>query len=351
MKRVLIIAGGTGGHIFPALAIAETLQKQGFSIEWMGTEAGMEKKLVGDRYPMHFLPVKTFRGKNIFVKIAAPFRLTFSVLQAVFMIRKIKPTVVIGMGGYASGPGGIAAWLLRKRLIIHEQNAIAGLTNRLLSRFATTVLEAFPNAFSKTVRAITVGNPVRNTIKFKDYIVHEPLRILILGGSQGAQFINQLMIDFVAKTEDRKKVLIWHQTGQRDFERVKKAYAMLEDFPHRVAPFIDKMDDAYAWADLVIARSGALTVSEIAAVGLPSILIPYPFAADDHQYYNAQFLSAQKAAVVFRETEIIVEKLQDCLEGWMQSPEILKEMANAAKHALQNDAVVKICEFVMKTDQ
>lgn len=345
--KLLIIAGGTGGHIFPALTIAETLQKQGVLIEWIGTEAGMEKNLVGNRFPLHFLSVKTFRGKNIFAKIAAPFRLLRAVWKAYFLIRKINPDCVLGMGGYASGPSGMASSLLRKKLIIHEQNAKAGLTNRWLSYFATTILQAFPNTFS--VPAITVGNPVRESIVkiTHDYSARQkPWRILILGGSQGAHTINCVVSDWMLQTSDRASFLIWHQTGKKDFEIIQKKYEACAASIYHVSPFIDNMDEAYAWADCVIARSGALTVAEIAAAGLPSILIPYPYAADDHQYANALFLQRANAGVVFRESEFNVEKLAVCVSQLFSDVNQLRAMAEKAKSCAVQDSTEKIIHLL-----
>ncbi|MCX7125278.1 MAG: undecaprenyldiphospho-muramoylpentapeptide beta-N-acetylglucosaminyltransferase [Gammaproteobacteria bacterium] len=352
MKRLLIIAGGTGGHIFPALAVADELQKQGVLIEWMGTEAGMEKKLITNRYPISYLPVKTFRGKNIVVKLAAPFRLIHAVFLAYRAIKKINPDVVLGMGGYASGPGGMATWLLRKPLVIHEQNAIAGLTNRILSHFAKTVLQAFPNAFSKRKRAITVGNPVREQIQAlsrpENYYEERkrPWQILVLGGSQGAQSVNRLVMNWFSACADRESFLIWHQTGQKDFQTVQKTYQESPEMVYRVSQFIDKIEEAYAWADLVICRSGALTVSEITAAGLPSVLIPFPYAADDHQYANAQFLVQAGAGVVFRESGLTAEKLNDCLEGLFSSPKHLHLMAAQAKLCASFEATSKIIDYL-----
>ncbi|MCX7120759.1 MAG: undecaprenyldiphospho-muramoylpentapeptide beta-N-acetylglucosaminyltransferase [Gammaproteobacteria bacterium] len=344
MKKLLIIAGGTGGHIFPALTVADELQKQGVLIEWMGTEAGMEKKLIAGRYPLYFLPVKTFRGKSIGVKLIAPFRLLHAVFLAYRIIQKTNPDVVLGMGGYASGPGGIAAWLLRKPLVIHEQNAKAGLTNRLLSRFAKKVLQAFPDTFSNRIKAITVGNPVRPAIQKITHPEHheKPYRILVLGGSQGAQTINQLMTKWVSLFDDRESFFIWHQTGQKDFQSVQDAYQAWPEVIYRVSAFIEKIEEAYAWADLVICRSGALTVAEIAAAGLPGILIPYPFAADDHQYVNALFLEKNEAGIVFRESELTAEKLNDCLKALFSSPKRLHLMSNQAKLCARSDSVSEI---------
>lgn len=344
MQRMLIIAGGTGGHIFPALVIAETLKRNGVAIDWMGTEVGMERRLVGDRFPMHFLPVKALRGKSIMTKVLSPFRLMRAVYLACRLIKKINPDVVLGMGGYASGPGGIAAWLLRKPLVIHEQNAKAGLTNRLLSRFAKVVLQAFPNAFPKNVQVITVGNPIRSSIT--QVTAHtpseKPWRILVLGGSQGALAINQLISDWLSITRHREDFLIWHQTGQKAFEAIQQGYLTWPQCVYRVGPFIENMSEAYAWADIVISRSGALTVSELAAVGLPSILVPYPHAVDDHQYANALFLVEAKAAVVFRETELTPQKLSECLDNLLSSPQQLQQMGLRAKQCAKPNAVMNI---------
>ncbi|OGT43546.1 MAG: undecaprenyldiphospho-muramoylpentapeptide beta-N-acetylglucosaminyltransferase [Gammaproteobacteria bacterium RIFCSPHIGHO2_12_FULL_40_19] len=348
MQRLLIIAGGTGGHIFPAMVVAETLQKQGVSIEWIGTETGMERKLVAHHVPIYFLPVSALRGKGWRTQLLAPFRLLRAVFLAYRLIRKINPDVILGMGGYASGPGGIAAWLLRKPLVIHEQNAVAGLTNRLLSRIATTVLQAFPNAFSKKINAITVGNPVRESITHisrpENYFQtrKKPWRILVLGGSQGSLAINQQVMHWLSSCEDRESFLIWHQTGQKDYESLQKSYQAYLGSIYRVAPFIETMSEAYAWSDLVICRSGALTVSELAAAGLPSVLIPYPYAVDDHQYANAQFLERAGAAVIFRESELSAEKLNAFLENLLSSPKRLQVMAEKARICAQPEAVLKI---------
>lgn len=348
MKKLLIIAGGTGGHIFPALVVAETLKKQGILIEWMGTDIGMERKIIANKYPIHFLPVKAIRGKSMLTKLLSPFRLLQAIFLAYRIIKKINPDCVLGMGGYASGPGGIAAWLLRKKLVIHEQNARAGLTNRLLSRFAKTILQAFPNSFPKNISAITVGNPVRDSILNIHHVENKqkPWRILILGGSQGAVAINQLVSNWILQCNHRELFLLWHQTGQKEFELIQKKYESCATSIYRVAPFVERMDEAYGWADIVICRAGALTVSELAAVGLPSILIPYPYAADDHQYANAQFLERAGAAVVFRESILTVEKLNDCINNLISSPDNLHRMAKQAKICAQPDVVTKMIAYL-----
>jgi UDP-N-acetylglucosamine--N-acetylmuramyl-(pentapeptide) pyrophosphoryl-undecaprenol N-acetylglucosamine transferase len=350
MKKLLIMAGGTGGHIFPALVVAQAFQKQGVQIEWLGTEAGMEKNLVSPYFPLHFLPVKALRGKSLKEKLLAPFRLVKSVMLAYQLMKNINPDVVMGMGGYASGPGGIAAWLLRKPLVIHEQNAKAGLTNRVLARFATRVLQAFPDAFSKNISAVTVGNPVRESIAAVSVQTKsfdsKPWKIVILGGSQGAMAINRLISDFLSVTPHRRDFLIWHQTGQRDFDAIQKKYAAYPEVVFRVAPFIEKMEEAYAWADIVVCRAGALTVSEVAAAGVPAIFIPFPGAVDDHQYANAQFLVRSGAAVVFRESDITPQKLGETLISLLSSPIQLQTMANQAKLCAISDSLAKVVRSV-----
>ena len=346
--RILIIAGGTGGHIFPALTIAHALKKQGVVIAWLGAETGMERQLVGDQFPLFLLPVKALRGKSVLTKLIAPFRLLYTIFLAARIIQQQKPDVVLGMGGYASGPGCIAAKLLRKRLVIHEQNAIAGLTNRLLSRIANTVLAAFPNAFTQKRAVKVVGNPVRDSIlqiPKKDFKTRvKPWHILILGGSQGASAINQLVSDWVMACGAQTDFTIWHQTGQRDFESIQKKYSSFPESIYRVSPFIDNMTDAYTFADIVIARSGALTVSEIAVVGLPSILIPFPHAVDDHQYKNALFLENQGAAVVCRENELNAAQLDVILRTLFFDAKKLQYMSNQAIRCASRQATQKIIQ-------
>jgi UDP-N-acetylglucosamine--N-acetylmuramyl-(pentapeptide) pyrophosphoryl-undecaprenol N-acetylglucosamine transferase len=343
MKKILIIAGGTGGHIFPALTIGHHLQQQGVSVSWMGAEIGMEKNLVGNQFPIYFLPVKGLRGKGLLRKLRAPFDIVKSIWLSLRHIQTIKPDVVLGMGGYASGPGGIAAKLARIPLVIHEQNALPGLTNKILSKMANTVLQAFPDTFAKSARAITVGNPIRPAIQSvvrasNHYQTRQkPWKILVLGGSQGAHFINQLVVDFFKKgAED---CVVWHQTGQKDLDAVSAASKAYAKQVHHVVPFIQDMNEAYAWADVIIARSGALTVYEVATVGLPAIFIPFPQAVDDHQYYNANFVAKNKGAVIFRESELSADQLSATLHDLFSSMEKLQAMSDAAKVCVKRDAV------------
>lgn len=345
------MAGGTGGHVFPALAIAEWFKEQGASVLWLGTHVGMETKLVGDQYPMHYLPVRGIRGKRLLSKLVAPWFIFRAVLTAYQLIQKEQPDLVIGMGGYASGPGGIAAWLSRKPLAIHEQNALPGLTNRLLSRFAQRVFEAFPNTFSPAVGALTVGNPVRKAMIAKKVIEtpcfqERPLRLLVLGGSQGALAINQLIVK-VAPQFDQNQLQVWHQAGPSQAQQVAESYSDSGYAPYQLSSFIHDMAEAYQWADLVICRAGALTVSELAVMGLPSILVPFPYAVDDHQTANAHWLVRVNGAVLAPQKTLTADWLIKQLNKFMADPSQLALMREAAVKVGISDAAVrlgKVCQ-------
>lgn len=347
LKKVLIIAGGTGGHIFPALTIAHVLKTQGVEVNWLGAESGMEQTLVGDQYPLHLLPIRAIRGKGLMKKCLAPWRLCRSIYLALQFIKKIKPDLVIGMGGYASGPGGIAAWLLKVPLVIHEQNAVAGLTNRLLSHVAAITFSAFPNVFPEKIKAITVGNPVRQSLTELPAISSPPadhglpLRVLVLGGSQGARAINQAILTLLPMLDKKSSIEFWHQTGVRDLSEAQDVYASYPNLCYRVASFISDMNEAYSWADLVICRAGALTVSELAVVGKGSILIPFPYAVDDHQTANANNLVAHQAGVLLPEKMLTAEKLYQLLTDFVSNRKKLMNMAENARvvakpHAVQD---------------
>ncbi len=354
LKKVLIIAGGTGGHIFPALAIADALKVNGVDVCWLGASVGMEKKLVGSQYPLHLLPIQAIRGGGILRKLLAPGRILRSVYLAMQHIRQINPDFVIGMGGYASGPGGIAAVLLRKPLAIHEQNAVAGLTNRILSRCASLVFQAFPKAFERQLPAITVGNPVRSVLTaLPDPAARFAMRsagslnVLVLGGSQGARAINQVIEGVLALLSPESAILFWHQSGVRDLPGISAAYTDHPEFCHHATAFIQEMAAAYAWADLVICRAGALTVSELSAVGLPAILVPYPHAVDDHQTANAQRLSDQGAAILLKEDDLTPHALSKLLLSFCQDKNRLLDMAESAAALAVNDSaerIISACE-------
>ena len=347
---VMIMAGGTGGHIFPGLAAAYSLLEQNFRVHWLGSSNSMEAELVpGHGIDISFIPVTGLRGKGISFLLKAPWRLMISLVKAIHTLRTLKPVCVVGMGGYVTGPGGIAAKLLGIPLVIHEQNAVAGLTNKLLSRIATLVLEAFPGTFSKlssTVRKKVrlTGNPVRSDISgVMPNKPHESLRLLVMGGSRGAVAINQIVPQVLKNCDAR--VEVWHQTGKGNFEQCQNNYKQL-GVTARVEPFIKNVAEAYQWADLVLCRSGALTVAELAAAGRPSILIPYPYAVDDHQTANGCYLVDRGAALMIQQKDLNVDILTHEISGLAGDPEQLLAMASSAKLAglpnATND-VVRLC--------
>lgn len=351
VRSVVVMAGGTGGHVFPALAVAEALRGRGVSIHWLGTRAGIEAELVPAReFPITYIDVSGVRGQGLKRLLMAPFKLVGAVLAAMRTLRQVDADVVIGLGGYVTGPGGVAARLLGKPLLIHEQNAVAGLTNRLLSHIAARVLEAFPGTFAPTAGASCVGNPVRLEIAAlplppQRYADHEgALRVLVLGGSQGAVALNGLVPEALALLAAKQALQIRHQAGKKNLEKTTEKYRTL-GVAAEVLPFIDDMAAAYAWADLVICRSGALTIAEIAAAGVASVLIPYPFAVDDHQTANGKFLSEAGAARLFRQQDLSAVRLAAELEPLLDREKLL-QMAVAARALAKpeaTDAVVAAC--------
>ena len=322
ISRVLIMAAGTGGHVFPALAIARQLEARGVKIDWLGTPYGMEGKLLeGTDYEFHQIAAKGLKGKGLLRLLSAPWMLMRSLWQSLVIIYRVKPDCVLGMGGYVSGPGGVAARLLGRKLYLHEQNAVAGLTNRLLSRLASLVFEAFPGAFMKSDKVMYVGNPVRADIeqvgaRMPELATHErPLRILVLGGSQGALAINEAMPEALARFKVAGPTMVpevRHQTGAAQLESTLTAYANAGFKPNSnltITAFIDDMAAAYAWADLVIGRSGASTVTEIAVAGRASILVPYPHHKDQQQLHNARWLNAAGAAIIIEQQQLSGDRL------------------------------------------
>lgn len=336
MARLLVMAGGTGGHIYPALAVAELWQQQGGEVVWLGTPNSMESRVVPDAgIALQQISISGLRGKGKATLLMAPFRLLRALWQALQVINRIKPDVVLGMGGFASGPGGLAAWLLRKPLVIHEQNAIAGLTNRLLSRLATSVLEAFPGTFPNTTAALeSVGNPIRSQLQqVEDVSPHQPLRLLVLGGSLGAQRINELLPAMLSTLSE--PIAVWHQTGARNLEETEAFYreqgVTIDGERVRVVPYIEEMEAAYSWSDLVLCRAGAMTVSELALVGRGSILIPFPFAVDDHQTANGEFLQQAGAAQLVQQNKLDGHTLLQMIESLITEPQQVEEMGHRAR--------------------
>lgn len=350
---VAVMAGGTGGHIFPALAVAEQLRAQGMGVFWIGTRRGMEARLVPQHgFEMEWIPIEGVRGKGMLQWLAAPWKLAAAIWRAVRILQRRRPAVVLGMGGFASGPGGLAARVLRLPLVIHEQNSVPGLTNQWLARVATRVFEAFPGSFPARRLAQACGNPVRRAITELP-LPRERLatrlrgtsagarRLLVLGGSLGAQTLNEQVPWAVAGLADARRPLIRHQTGERTFDTARSAYqrAGVEAL---VTPFIEDMAEAYAWADLVICRAGALTVSELAAAGVGAILVPYPFAVDDHQAANARYLAEAGAARLLLERDLTAPSLARLLDSLLADGEALVAMAEAARALARPHAAERI---------
>ncbi len=358
-KRALIMAGGTGGHVIPGLEIAHALKKKGYEVAWLGTKWGLEATLVPKAgVDIYYLPVWGVRGKSIAKKLLAPFRVLGAILYSLYIMLWFKPNFVLGMGGFASGPGGISAWLLRIPLIIHEQNAIFGLTNKILGRFSRKVLVSFPalaeDLNDKGNQLVFTGNPVRSEIldlaepkeRWQQHV--GSLRVLILGGSRGALIFNNLVPKAIAQLPVSQRPDIWHQCGQEHYDLTVENYSKV-GLKAKVEPFIYNMAEAYAWADLVVARAGALTIAELAAAGLPALLIPYPFAADDHQSQNAAYLVNNNAAVMLHQNDLNYEVLADTLLGLINARPKLLEMAKSARKLSRYDATAKIitqCEEV-----
>lgn len=312
--HVLIMAGGTGGHVFPALAVARELVTRGARVSWLGTAAGIESRLVpAADFALHTIDVGGLRGKHVVTRALAPFTISRALWQALCLLRQLRPALVIGMGGFASGPGGLAARLMGTPLLVHEQNAAAGLTNRVLARLATTVLQAFPDTFAEARRPRTVGNPVRADILELPAPAERwanragPLRLLVLGGSGGALALNERVPAALAEMPPESRPQVWHQAG-RTLEAAEKAYTDRGIEVHLEA-FIDDMAAAYGWADLVLCRSGALTVAELAAAGVAAVLVPYPYAVDDHQRANGQYLVTAGAARLVDQSELSATRL------------------------------------------
>ncbi len=345
LKRVLIMAGGTGGHVFPGLAVAKQFQRQGIQVDWLGTQKGLEAKQVPSAgIPLHFISIGGVRGKGIKHLLLAPPRILMAVLQAFRLIRQLKPDIILGMGGFASGPGGIASWLSGYPLVIHEQNAIPGTTNKWLAKIAKKVLEGFPDTFSKRQGVITVGNPVRTDIlamPFPDRGKKARLSLLILGGSLGASAINQLLPQALALLPESMRPAIYHQTGEKHYEDTVTAYEQA-GVSAKLVPFINEMHEAYTWADLVICRSGALTVAELCAAGLGAVLVPFPHAIDDHQTANAEFMAKKGAAILIQQSALTADRLADILQEFIQSPARCQIMAEAAYQLRMADATEKV---------
>ncbi len=348
---VLIMAGGTGGHVFPALAVADALRERGVAVVWLGVPGSMESRLVPTHgFPIEWVRVAGIRGKGAEAWLRAPWALVKAVAQAMGVLRRIRPRSVLGAGGYVSGPGGIAAWLLRVPLLIHEQNAVAGLTNRWLARIAGQVLEAFPGSFAAGVHARAIGNPVRADIA----ALPAPqtrfagrdgrCRLLVFGGSQGALRLNAMVPQALARVAPQIRPQVRHQTGERGLEAARAAYAGAR-VEADVLAFIDDMAGAYAWADLAVCRAGAMTIAELQAAGLGAVLVPLPAATDDHQTKNAEVMVKCGAARLIPERELTPERLGEAIAELIADRTRLLEMAEAARRSRVIDAADRLADL------
>lgn len=343
-KKFLVMAGGTGGHVFPALAVARALQAKGAEVEWLGTARGIEAQLIPDAdIPLHTITVEGVRGRGKLALLKAPLQIVRAIAQARAVVNKVQPDAVLGFGGFATGPGGVAARIGGIPLIIHEQNAVAGTTNRLLARIASRVLEAFPSGLPG---AQQVGNPVREEIaqlpEPQTRIGREnPPRLLVLGGSLGAVAINEMVPEAISQLDLEMRPRIVHQAGKRHLDMAREAYR-LAGVEAEVVPFIADMAGAYSEADLIICRAGALTVSEIAAAGVGAIMVPFPFAIDDHQTKNGEWLQRAGGAVVIQQDQLDAQKLAVHLKELFAEPQKLLAMAEAARRVAQTDATAHV---------
>jgi UDP-N-acetylglucosamine--N-acetylmuramyl-(pentapeptide) pyrophosphoryl-undecaprenol N-acetylglucosamine transferase len=345
----MIVAGGTGGHVFPGLAVASVLRSRAQDVVWMGTHRGLESRLVPQAgIEVEWITVTGLRGRGVLAWVLAPFRLVHAVVQALGAVRRRRPAAVLGMGGFVSGPGGIAAWLTGRPLLIHEQNTVAGAANRLLARLTTHIFEAFPQSFPARYPTTLIGNPVRESIldlpppaeRFAQRSGRR--RVLVIGGSQGARTLNVEVPAAIALLPDDIEVEVWHQAGAEiDAAQANYAQAPCE---LRLEAFIEDMTAAYAWADLVICRAGALTIAELTAAGVGAVLIPYPYAADDHQRKNAASFTANGAGIVIAEDEIDENRLATAIASVLGDASMPLRMAELARAQARPRAAVELAD-------
>ena len=351
-RRMLIVAGGTGGHIFPAKAVGLMALEQSIEVHCIGTSGALEKKHFGEDFPLLALTTQGLRGRHIIRRLQALWQMGKAFFKSIQYINAFNPHVVLCMGGYVTVPVALASFVLRKKIICHEQNAVAGMSNRYLAKIANHVLEAFPKSFPDSIRTETVGNPVRSSFLNKPLPENrfrqsrDKFHLLVIGGSQGAQAINQLVVSTIKKFPFSRPLHITHQTGATHHASVIDSYQALSSHPHSidVQAFIEDTSEAFAQADLIIARSGALTVAEICAVGAAAFFIPFPSAVDDHQYKNAKHLEDAGAARIFRQSEIDEKKLHDAISELINHPNKIITMATQAKQFSKSDS----CERILR---
>ncbi len=349
-RGVLIMAGGTGGHIFPGLAVAEVLRRQNIPVRWLGAEGGMETRTVpAAGIALDVVAITGLRGKGLMRWIRMPLMLMRAVWQARRLLEANRPGCAVSFGGYAAAPGGIAAWTKGIPVLVHEQNRVPGLTNRLLSRFARKILQGFPGTFPQETSAIDSGNPVRHEVaaitepKTRLAGRSGPVRVLITGGSQGAQVLNKVVPAALQLLTSSVDIEIRHQAGAKRVDEADEAYAAA-GVDAEIRPFISDMAEAYCWADLVICRSGALTVAELAAVGVASVLVPFAYAVDDHQTRNAEYLADAGAAVILPQSSLDQQILATALKPLLSDRAKLLSMAIAARQKALPDAAEKVVE-------
>ena len=352
-RKILIMAAGTGGHVYPALSTADYLVKQGWQVEWLGSGRGIEARLVPEAgYKLHCIDITGLRGKGKLSLLGAPWRLVKSLWQAWRLMAKVNPDVVLGMGGFVAGPGGLAAWLRRIPLLIHEQNAIPGLTNKLLRPLSSKVMQAFAGAFPQA-NVLTVGNPIRS--EFGQTGGSKPVSVeanlLVVGGSLGALALNQALPQALAKLPANVNVNVRHQCGPKHLDVTQAAYAdveLAEGVKVQVEAYIDDMPTAFAWADVAVCRAGALTVSELAAAGLPAVLVPYPYAVDDHQTANASALVTAGAGVLMPQSSMQAESLSEALLPLLTDAGLRQTMAQQALQLAEPKATQVVAEQCME---
>jgi UDP-N-acetylglucosamine--N-acetylmuramyl-(pentapeptide) pyrophosphoryl-undecaprenol N-acetylglucosamine transferase len=344
----MIMAGGTGGHVFPGLAVAAEIRARQREVVWLGTRRGLEARVVPQHgIEIEWISIAGVRGRGVLAWLGAPFRILAAVVEALRVLRRRRPAAVLGMGGFVAGPGGLAAWLTRRPLLIHEQNSVAGTTNRLLAPLAARVFEAFPGSFPARARAELVGNPVRHSFEAAEpprqrLAARDGLRrrLLVIGGSQGARILNETLPTALAELPAATRPEVWHQAG-RGLDAARSAYAAA-GVEARVEEFIDDMSAAYRWADLVVARAGALTVAELAMVGVGAILVPFKAAIDDHQTLNARYFARGGAAIVIAEQDFTPSALARSLAGCLGDLPRLVAMAEAAQVHAQHAVAERI---------
>ncbi|WP_439683638.1 undecaprenyldiphospho-muramoylpentapeptide beta-N-acetylglucosaminyltransferase [Cupriavidus oxalaticus] len=344
-RTLLVMAGGTGGHVFPGLAVAQALREQGWNIVWLGNRTGMEATLVPKHgIPMEFIQFGGLRGKGLVTKFLLPLNLLRAFWQSIGALRRVRPNVVLGMGGYITFPAGMMASLLGRPLVLHEQNSIAGLANKVLAKVADRVLCAFPDTLPG---GEWTGNPVREELAHLDAPESRydqrtgPLRILVVGGSLGAAALNEVVPKAIALLPERERPVVTHQAGAKQIDTLRANYAAAQ-VPAQTLPFIDDMARAYADADLVICRAGAMTVSEVAAAGVAALFVPFPHAVDDHQTTNAKFLSSQGAALLVQQQDLTAEGLAQTIAS-LTRPQ-LKDMARLARGLAKPEATRRVAE-------